>query len=112
MFISYFDDKRISEKTLTVNLKKLKDYRAAIVESFKNNNTEVPEASLFHCREFALHETLESIKKQFKGVKLVILVGIGGSSLGVEAIHSVLDQGQVKLSVLDTISAHKQNSAR
>jgi glucose-6-phosphate isomerase len=36
-----------------------------------------------------------------------VLVGIGGSSLGVEAVHSVLDTGAVKLTVLDTISAHE-----
>lgn len=34
-----------------------------------------------------------------------MLIGIGGSSLGVEAVHAVLDTGKVKLSVLDTISA-------
>lgn len=107
MFISYFDDKRVSEKTLNANLKKLKDYRASIATSLESNNTEVPEYSLYHCLDFDLHETLGDIKQQFKGVKQVILIGIGGSSLGVEAIHSVLDQGKVKLSVLDTVSAHK-----
>jgi glucose-6-phosphate isomerase len=107
MFISYFDDKRVSEKTLATNLKKLKDYRASIADSISNNNSEVPEYSLVHCLDFSLHETLEDVKKQFKGVKYVILVGIGGSSLGVEAVHSVLDSGQTKLSVLDTVSAYK-----
>ena len=103
MFISYFDDKRVSEKTLNANLKKLKDYRASIATSLESNNTEVPEYSLYHCLDFDLHETLGDIKLQFKGVKQVILIGIGGSSLGVEAIHSVLYQGKVKLSVLDTV---------
>lgn len=107
MFISYFDDKRVSEKTLNTNLKKLKEYRDHISKSSKSNNTEVPESSLFHCRDFGLHETLAKLKKQYKDVKHVVLIGIGGSSLGVEAIHAVLDNGQTKLSVLDTVSAHK-----
>lgn len=107
MFISYFDDKRVTEKAITNNQKKLKNYQAQIADSTKNNDSTVPEYSLFHCKEFALHETLAGIKKQFKEVKHVVLVGIGGSSLGVEAIHAVLDRGQVKLSVLDAVSAHK-----
>ena len=107
MFISYFDDKRVTEKSLSVNLKKLKSYQTKIEDDFKNNNVSVSEYSLYHCKDFTLHETLARIKKQYKGVKHLVLVGIGGSSLGVEAIHSVLDCGQVKLSVLDTVSAHK-----
>ncbi len=107
MFISYFDDKRVSEKSLNTNLKKLKNYRVQISENLKSNNIEVPESSLFHCRDFALHETLNEIKKQYKDIKHLVLIGIGGSSLGVEAIHTVLDKGGVKLSVLDTVSAHK-----
>lgn len=109
MFISYFDDQRVTEKALVNNQKKLTKYRAQIEENTKNNDNTVPEYSLFHCKDFALHETLADVKKQFKEVKHVVLVGIGGSSLGVEAIHSVLDQGKVKLSVLDTVSAHKVN---
>jgi glucose-6-phosphate isomerase len=107
MFISYFDDKRVSEKTLTTNIKKLKDYRAKIAENNKSNDTSVSEYSLYHCRDFAVHEKLSELKKQYKEVKHVVLIGIGGSSLGLEAIHAVLDNGSHKLSVLDTVSAHE-----
>ncbi len=105
MFVSYFDDSRISEK-LSTNLKKLNTYRTRIAEVGENNDTTVPEYSLFHAKDYALHEELYAVQKKFKGVKHLVLVGIGGSSLGVEALHAVLDTGEVKLSVLDTVSAH------
>lgn len=106
MFISYFDDKRVVEKNLTLAEKKLKPYREQIATAIAQNTDTISEYSLFHCKDFGLHESLASIKKQFKGVKHVVLVGIGGSSLGVEAVHEVLDRGEVKLTVLDTVSAH------
>lgn len=106
MFISYFDDARVTEKALLTNEKKLKGYRAKIAESVLANDSTVPEYSLFHCKDFAVHETLAAVKKQYKGVKHVVLIGIGGSSLGLEAIHQVLDNGEVKLSVLDAVSAY------
>ncbi len=107
MYISYFDDKRVSEKTLSTNLKKLKNYREEIASNFETNNLDVAEHSLYHCRDFSLHETLASVKKRFKGIKYVILIGIGGQTLGVEAVHATLDEGGVKLRVLDTASVSK-----
>jgi glucose-6-phosphate isomerase len=110
MNISYFDDNRVTEKLLTNNQNKLKKYREKIEQAKKNNDNSISEYSLYHCMDFSLHEKLSEIKKKFKGVKHVVLIGIGGSSLGTEAIHSVLDEGKVKLSVLDTISSHKLNT--
>jgi glucose-6-phosphate isomerase len=106
MFISYFDDKRVTEKLVEGNVKKLAKYRADIATAVAANDTDRPEYSLYHAKDFALHESLATIKKQCKDVQHVVLIGIGGSSLGVEAVHSVLDRGVVKLSVLDTVSAH------
>jgi len=110
MFISYFDDKRVTESAINGNIKKLALYRANIAENATAGKTDIPEYSLYHCKEFALHEELANLKKQFKGVNHVVLVGVGGSSLGVEAVHSVLDTGSVKLSVLDTVSAARLDS--
>ncbi len=107
MFISYFDDKRITEKTIKTTIKKLASYREEINKSVQENDSAVSEYSLYHARDFSLHETLSGVTKRFKGVKHVVLIGIGGSSLGVEAIHSVLDNGKVKLSVLDTVAPYK-----
>ncbi len=104
MFISYFDDKRITEKTLKSSIKKIATYRDELKTAASNNDASISEYSLYQARDFALHETVEEMKKRFKGVKHLVLIGIGGSSLGVEAIHSVLNEGKVKLSVLDTVA--------
>jgi len=105
MFISYFDDSRITEKSIIAAQNKLTAYRTHILEVEQKADVEAPEYSLFHCRDYTLHEQLLSVKKKFAKVKHLVLVGIGGSSLGIEAIHSVLDQGKVKLTVLDSVSA-------
>lgn len=41
-----------------------------------------------------------------------MLIGIGGSSLGTEAVHAVLDKGKVTLSVLDTVSVSKLHEVK
>lgn len=111
MFISYFDDSRLTEKALKTNLNKLAKYRAEVAAVGESGDTTKSEYSLFHAKEYALHETLEAVKKDFKNVKHVLLIGIGGSSLGVEAVHSVLDTGASKLTVLDTVSAYNLDLA-
>ena len=111
MFISYFDDTRVTEKALKTNLSKLSKYRAEIALQAEKGDTTKSEYSLFYPKDYVLHETLEVVKKQFKNVKHVIVIGIGGSSLGVEAIHAVLDTGSSKLTVLDTVSAHNLDLA-
>ena len=111
MFISYFDDTRVTEKALQTNLRKLTKYRAEIANQAATSDTTQSEYSLLYPKDYQLHETLETVKKDFKNVKHVILIGIGGSSLGVEAIHAVLDTGATKLTVLDTVSAYNLDLA-
>ncbi len=111
MFISYFDDTRVTDKALKTNLSKLSKYRALIATQEEKGDISKSEYSLFYPKDYALHETLETVKKNFKNVKHVILIGIGGSSLGVEAIHAVLDTGESKLTLLDTVSAHNLDLA-
>lgn len=106
MFISYFDDKRITDKTVKAAIKKLAPYQERLKTAMAANDATVSESSLYHARDFSLHETIDAVTKRYKGVKHVVLVGIGGSSLGVEAIHAVLDNGKVKLSVLDTVAPY------
>lgn len=112
MNISYFDDNRITEKLLMKNQKVLLNYRKKLAEYEKVNDQTVPELALYYPKSHELHEILDKVKQQAKGIKHLILVGIGGSSLGVEAVHSVLDKGKVKLTVLDTISVSKLASLR
>ncbi len=106
MNISYFDDNRITDKALKTKLAKLNPYRSEITKYLTENNSEVPEYSLYYPKNFNLHETVTNLSKTYKNIKHLVVVGIGGSNLGTEAIHNVLNTGKVALSVLDTVSAY------
>ncbi len=107
MFVNYFDDKRVNDDSLNKKLKTLTAYRHKITTALQENNTDIPEYSLYHCKDFGIHETISAIKDRFKVIEHVVLIGIGGSSLGAEAVHTVLNQGKSRLTVLDTVSAYK-----
>ncbi|KXK00061.1 MAG: Glucose-6-phosphate isomerase [Parcubacteria bacterium OLB19] len=106
MNISYFDDSRITEKTIKSKITKLGQYRQEIRENMEENNSDVPEYSLYYPKDFTLHSNITELAKTYKNIKHLVVIGIGGSNLGTEAIHQVLDEGKVKLSVLDTVSAY------
>lgn len=57
--------------------------------------------------EKMLHEVMALVTK-FQKPKHVVLVGTGGSSLGTEAIHAVLDNDKTaQLHILDTLAPHE-----
>ncbi len=104
---SYFDDQKISDKKLKAELLKLKPYRNEVNLLTDEKGYDYPESSLYYLRDEKLQADLKEIKEKFKKTKYLLLIGIGGSSLGTEAIHQVLDKGKVDLIVLDTISPYK-----
>jgi glucose-6-phosphate isomerase len=106
MRYAYFDDNFITDQTLKIGLKKIAKYRSDVKVVGEKNDNSVPEYSLFHVKQPVLHDTITKLSKQFKGIKHLVLIGIGGSSLGTEAVHEVLGTKQVTLHTLDTISAH------
>ncbi|MBP6924606.1 MAG: hypothetical protein KBC62_04415 [Candidatus Pacebacteria bacterium] len=106
MRLSFYDSSAVTAATLQRETKKLISYRSDIEGLIAKRNDKKPEYSLVHAASPELHDTLATLTKKFSKIKHLVLVGIGGSSLGVEAVHSVLDTGAVKLTVLDTISAH------
>lgn len=106
MYLSHYDIETMTDKTVVSGLKKLATYRTKVQEVIKNSDSTLPEYSLVHAQQPEIHDLLDDIKKQFKGIKHLVLIGIGGSNLGTEAVHSVLDSGAVKLHTLDTVSAH------
>jgi glucose-6-phosphate isomerase len=97
-----FTDTVVTPDAVKKEVKKLSQYRAHCSLA----TVQDPEYSLVAIQDENLQATLVHVKKTFAKVKHVVLVGIGGSSLGVEAVHCVLDTGKVKLSVLDTVSAY------
>lgn len=112
MHISYFDDARVTESQMKRKERELKAYRTKISEAEANFDLTIPESSLYYAKDIGLHETLGEIAKRTKGLKYVLLIGIGGSSLGTEAVHAVLDTGKTKLLVLDTVSVSRLNEVQ
>lgn len=106
MRLSFYDSSAVTPTALQKEVKKLSSYRSHIESVFTKRNDTKPEYSLVHATSPELHDTIATLTKKFSKTKHLVLVGIGGSSLGVEAVHSVLNTGAVKLTVLDTISAY------
>lgn len=106
MYFSYFDAEAVTERAVANGTKKLRKYRDHVQDVVTNHDTTQNEYSLAHVQDPALHDQLDALKKRFKGIKHLILVGIGGSNLGTEAVHRVLAAGGVELHSLDTVSAH------
>jgi glucose-6-phosphate isomerase len=106
MHFSYFDDDAVSQKVVANGVKKLAAYREQVQKVVATGDTAAAEYSLAHAKNPELHDTIDVLKKQYKGIQHLILVGIGGSNLGTEAVHNVLDTGAVALHTLDTVSAH------
>jgi glucose-6-phosphate isomerase len=111
MRLSFADYDIFSTAQLEKEVKKLSNYREEVLQKISDFDDTAPEFSLVYAAHPEVKDTLEFIKKEFKAVKHVLLLGIGGSSLGVEAVHGVLDKGKVKLTVLDTIAANEIEAA-
>lgn len=107
MYFSYFDTEISDESQVERTVKKLKKYRAHVAGVIAEHDDSEPEYCLSHLADPFLYGTLENLKREFKGVKHLVVVGVGGSNLGVEAIHEVLDEGKVKLHSLDTIAPYQ-----
>jgi glucose-6-phosphate isomerase len=107
MRFSFSDTDSISGTTIAKDIKKLHTYRQSIEDVIATRNIKKPEYALHYASEPALHETLAAVSKQYAAIKHLVVVGIGGSSLGLEAVHSVLNTGAVKLTVLDTLAANE-----
>jgi glucose-6-phosphate isomerase len=111
MRLSFADYTFVTPALLQKELKKLAGYREAVLQTVSDFDEKAPEFSLAYAAHPEVKDTLLFIQKEFKSVKHVLLIGIGGSSLGVEAVHSMLDEGRVKLTVLDTLAANEIEAA-
>jgi glucose-6-phosphate isomerase len=107
MYFSYFDTEFSNDRILKKHTKTLTKYRAKVDKIVAEHDGSQPEYSLVHAADPAVHDVLEAASKQFKGIKHLVLVGIGGQSLGIEAVHQLLGGKKVQLHVLDTIAPYK-----
>lgn len=105
MYFSYFDINTVTEGVIKNGVKKLDPYRVKVQKIVERNDDSQPEYSLVHAQNPAVHDQIADLVKQFKGIRHLIVVGIGGSNLGLEAVHSVLGEQKVTLHTLDTVSA-------
>jgi len=105
MYFSYFDIDSVTDGVLKNGVKKLASYRARVANVCSKSDSTKPEYSLVHAQNPAVHDQLDVLSKQFKNISDLIVVGIGGSNLGLEAVHEVLGENSVRLHTLDTTSA-------
>lgn len=106
MYLSYFDIDSITPQSQARSVKKLQAYRNDVARIIREHDSSRPEYSLVYPADQSLHDTIDRLKKRYKDIKHLVLVGIGGSNLGTEAVHRVLDEGRVALHTLDTVSTH------
>ena len=81
-----------------------REYTKFITGLGKMNDYSFHEASLFVPGDTEYQSHIQSSLKPFKNVKHVVLVGIGGSSLGTEAVyHALKTEKTPELHVIDSI---------
>ncbi len=81
------------------------DYARELGDIAKKASYTKPESALSIIRDTKYQNALTKALAPFKNVKHVILVGIGGSSLGTEAVyHALSTPKSPRLTVLDSIS--------
>lgn len=95
-----------TETDLDNSLSALSEYRSYVKQVVQEANFTVNESSLATAVDTLMLEGVERVAAVIGVVEHVVLIGIGGSSLGTEAIQAALKGGK-KLYVLDTISPHR-----
>lgn len=96
----------ISVKDLSLAAKRLESYRRHLVEVRKHNSYDELECSInlpFSTHLGAILEKAESYRT--KQLKLIVVIGIGGSNLGTQAIYDALPRKNVEILFLDTVSS-------
>jgi glucose-6-phosphate isomerase len=111
MLFSYFDvgftTAKGFERGVAKNVRTLSSYRTKVAKVITQHDNKHPEYSLVHAADASVHDTVDSIRQDFVGIKHLILIGIGGSNLGTEAVHALLGEGKVQLHSLDTIAPYQ-----
>jgi len=110
MLFSYFDidsTARGFERKVAKNVRALDSYRTKVAKVLAQHDTTQPEYSLVHAADATVHDVVDGVRRDFAGIKHLILVGIGGQSLGVEAVHATLGEKNVQLHSLNTIAPYQ-----
>lgn len=88
----------------------LEEYRTHVRGVVEARGFSHPESAIATASDELMRDVVNHIAKQLGKVTDVVVVGIGGSSLGVEAIHSALRTSRSPhLHILDAVSDHNLN---
>lgn len=107
MYFSYFDTEFSNDRLIKKHVHALKQYRSKVSQVALNHDNTQPEYSLVHAANPQMHDTIDAVRTRFKGIKHLILIGIGGSNLGTQAVHQLLGEKRVQLHSLDTIAPYQ-----
>lgn len=108
MQFTFYDKKLVTKTKVKKLAKSFEPYAAEVQKVVDEQDTTRSEYSLALWKDQVVYEQAMALADVFKKCKHVILIGTGGSSLGVEAVHSVLAQpSSPSLHVLDTASAYE-----
>lgn len=102
MFQTHFDAPTL-KKPRSDDEKRLAAYRIELARIAREHDSSCHEYALVHAANSDVVSAVRGATKHYKGIKHVIVVGIGGSSLGLEAVHNVLGEQGSALTVLDMI---------
>ncbi len=98
-----------------ISTKQLREHKAAL-EPFllelqtlrERGDMKSPYSALWQWQDEKMLHEVTALVGALKKPKHVVLVGIGGSSLGTEAVHALLDNEQTaQLHILDTLAPHE-----
>ena len=108
MYLTFSDERQIRPAAIKRGVKTLKPFATHLAGELAKPNTKTPLAALTTWKDEAQLVAVHEVVAKFKKPKHVVLVGIGGSSLGTEAIHAALaTKSSPQLHILDTIAPHE-----
>jgi len=113
MKFNYKDTAKIEKRAITIAAKKLAPYFEVLKNAVKDSSYKTDESSLYLSNDREMRKkALKLVKlKQSKKLKEVMVVGIGGSNLGAQAVYGALRPKGVKLSFFDTAHARSLKEA-
>lgn len=92
---------------------RMREYTAHIARVIKNHDYTSPESSLAISADKTYQNHIRTTLRRFSGVRHVVLVGIGGSSLGTEAVyHALKTNKSPSLTVIDTLDEESISAFR
>lgn len=103
---SSFHHSTFPKQRKEVLMKKVEAYTQLLATLNKKNNYELPESALAIAGDTKYQRSIQKALKPFTGVRHVVLIGIGGSSLGTEAVYQALAyKTSPALTVIDSVDS-------